>query len=261
MYDRDDAGCESLVVLELFWSVYGPVYIVSQKSQHLTIKSQSHWYWSNGPVNSLQVHNNHFMLWGNKIVLITILMFAVVNTMSQRFYCQVNKFWNADPGHHGWLSSLNAAFQKLSASPQQTQGGSVSSPHPSQPSQEESSPCSDMSSYEEPPSPLSAASSGHQAPAPAPSQVPVHRQPSRSSEQEAQSVSAARDVHAPCQRFLPNDPSKWNVEQVYDFIRSLPGQWCKQRPSGVLICLWCFSGNTLLKFYIQSISLMRPFCV
>uniref|UniRef100_A0A672FBM0 Polyhomeotic homolog 2b (Drosophila) n=1 Tax=Salarias fasciatus TaxID=181472 RepID=A0A672FBM0_SALFA len=91
--------------------------------------------------------------------------------------------------------SIEAKKQKLSPSPQQTQGGFVSSPHPSQPSQEESSPCSDMSSYEEPPSPLSAASSGPLAPNPA----------------------------SLCQRFVPNDPTRWNVEEVYEFIRSLPG--------------------------------------
>lgn len=116
---------------------------------------------------------------------------------------------------------VSSPFQKLSLSPQQTQGSSVSSPHASQPSQEESSPCSDMSSCEEPPSPLSAASSGALAPPPAPSQVPAHRHSSRASDQEGCS-----DRHAPLlrQRFLPNDPTKWNVEEVYDFIRSLPGQ-------------------------------------
>ncbi|XP_029989544.1 polyhomeotic-like protein 2b isoform X2 [Sphaeramia orbicularis] len=116
--------------------------------------------------------------------------------------------------------SIEAKKQKLSPSPQQTQGGSVSSPHPSQPSQEESSPCSDMSSYEEPPSPLSAASSGPPAPAPDPAQVPVHRQPSRASDQDG---CAGRDAPALGQHFLPNDPTKWNVEEVYEFIRSLPG--------------------------------------
>lgn len=114
-------------------------------------------------------------------------------------------------------SGVEAKKQKLTASPLQTQGGSVSSPHPSQPSQEESSPCSDMSSYEEPPSPLSAASSGPPAPAPAPSQVPVHRHPGRASDQDG------RDAPPLCHRFLPNDPTKWNVEEVYEFIRSLPG--------------------------------------
>ncbi|XP_051931043.1 polyhomeotic-like protein 2b isoform X1 [Hippocampus zosterae] len=121
--------------------------------------------------------------------------------------------------------SIEAKKRKMSPSPQQTQGGSVSSPHPSQPSQEESSPCSEMSSYEEPPSPLSAASSGPPAPPaplPPPAPVPVQRQPSRaSSEPEA---LAGRDASAAlCQPFLPDDPTKWNVEEVYEFICSLPG--------------------------------------
>lgn len=118
-------------------------------------------------------------------------------------------------------SRVSPPFQKLSLSPQQTQGSSVSSPHASQPSQEESSLCSDMSSCEEPPSPLSAASSGALAPPPAPSQVPVHRHSSRASDQEG---CSERDAALLRQRFLPNDPTKWNVEEVYDFIRSLPGQ-------------------------------------
>lgn len=104
----------------------------------------------------------------------------------------------------------------------------MSSPHASQPSQEESSPCSDISSYEEPPSPLSAASSGPLAPAPAPAQVSVHRHPSRASDQEG---SSDRDGSALAQRFLPNDPTKWNVEEVYEFIRSLPGQRGARRGS------------------------------
>nr|XP_046238971.1 polyhomeotic-like protein 2b [Scatophagus argus] len=120
---------------------------------------------------------------------------------------------------HG-RSTVEAKKQKLSPSPQQTQGGSVSSPHASQPSQEESSPCSDMSSYEEPTSPLSAASSGPLAPPPAPPQIPMHRHPSRASDQEG---CTARDAPSLCQRFLPSDPTKWNVEEVYEFIRSLPG--------------------------------------
>lgn len=119
------------------------------------------------------------------------------------------------------MSCLLLPFQKLSLSPQQTQEGSVSSPHASQPSQEESSPCSDMSSYEEPQSPVSAASSGVLVPASAPAQVPIHRHPSRVSDQEG---CSERDAHLFGQRFLPNDPAKWNVEEVYEFIRSLPGQ-------------------------------------
>lgn len=106
-------------------------------------------------------------------------------------------------------------FQKLSPTPQQTQGGSVSSPLPSQPSQEESSPCSDMSSYEEPPSPLSGASSGPPAP------QALSHQAGRGSDQEA---PQGRELPLLTQHFLPNDPTKWNVEEVYEFIHSLPGQ-------------------------------------
>ncbi|KAL6112499.1 phc2 [Pungitius sinensis] len=125
-----------------------------------------------------------------------------------------NRWRRRSPGRSGVV----AKKQKLPPSPRQAQGGSVSSPHPSQPSQEESSPCSDMSSYEEPPSPMSAASSGPPPPAPAASaQVPAHRHPSRASDQDV------RDAPSPCRRFLPNDPTRWNVEEVSEFIRSLPG--------------------------------------
>ncbi|CAL9704587.1 unnamed protein product [Knipowitschia caucasica] len=119
---------------------------------------------------------------------------------------------------------LDAKKRKLSPAPKQTQGGSVSSPHASQPSQEESSPCSDMSSFEEAPSPLSAASSGPLPPAAAQAPAPptVHRQPSRNLEPEPSS-SPSRDAQAPIQSSGPNDPTKWNVREVYNFIRSLPG--------------------------------------
>uniref|UniRef100_A0A8C6SSY4 Polyhomeotic-like protein 2 n=1 Tax=Neogobius melanostomus TaxID=47308 RepID=A0A8C6SSY4_9GOBI len=95
--------------------------------------------------------------------------------------------------HHKTVTSSSAAT-----------GGLCVLPHPSQPSQEESSPCSDMSSFEEAPSPLSAASSGTVAPAPAPN-------------------SPSRETQAPNQDFPPNDPTKWNVREVYNFICSLPG--------------------------------------
>lgn len=98
--------------------------------------------------------------------------------------------------------SVKAKKQKLSPVPQQPPRGSLSSPLPSQPSLGESSPCSDMSSYEEPPSPLSAASSGPP-------------QGGRAAPQEARELAT--------QDFLPTDPTKWKVEEVYEFIRSLPG--------------------------------------
>ncbi|KAM6980869.1 polyhomeotic-like protein 2b [Aplochiton taeniatus] len=122
-----------------------------------------------------------------------------------------NRFRKRSQGH----SSVEAKKQKLSPSPQQTKGGSVSSPLPSQPSQGESSPCSDMSSYEEPLSPLSAASSGLPP--------PPHRESGRmSSDQEACS-GGSRELSLLHQHFVPNDPTKWNVEEVYEFIRTLPG--------------------------------------
>ncbi|XP_072540780.1 polyhomeotic-like protein 2b isoform X2 [Salminus brasiliensis] len=106
--------------------------------------------------------------------------------------------------HSRGRRSTEAKKQKLSVS-QQSQGESVSSPLPSQPSQGESSPCSDISSYEEPPSPLSAASSGPMGPprgvtTPDPEELPLLSQ-----------------------HFLPCDPTKWNVQEVFEFIRSLPG--------------------------------------
>lgn len=143
-------------------------------------------------------------------------------------------------------------FQKLSP-PQQTQGLSVSSPHASQPSQEESSPCSDMSSYEEPPSPLSAASSGPMAPGPVPAQVPLHRHPSRSSDQEG---CSERDAASLGQRFLPNDPTKWNVAEVYEFIRSLPGQRNKHTACWFRRQTW----NSSLWLYFNCVSLLSLCC-
>ncbi|XP_036387983.1 polyhomeotic-like protein 2b isoform X2 [Megalops cyprinoides] len=95
------------------------------------------------------------------------------------------------------------------AAPQPSLGGSVSSPLPSQPSQGESSPCSDMSSFEGPPSPLSAASSGPPAP-----------QGQCGADQDG---APPRELPALSRHFLPSDPTKWSVEEVHGFIRSLPG--------------------------------------
>ncbi|KAF5905645.1 polyhomeotic-like protein 2 isoform X2, partial [Clarias magur] len=105
--------------------------------------------------------------------------------------------------HSRSCRSTEAKKQRLTVC-QQSQGESVSSPLPSQPSQGESSPCSDISSYEEPPSPLSAASSSPVAPPRGPS------------------TSDPEDVPTLNDHFLPCDPTKWNVQEVFEFIRSLP---------------------------------------
>ncbi|XP_073648504.1 polyhomeotic-like protein 2 isoform X3 [Tursiops truncatus] len=76
-------------------------------------------------------------------------------------------------------------------------------------SQEDSSRCSDNSSYEEPLSPISASSSTSR-----------RRQGQR--DLELPDVHM-RDLVGMGHHFLPSEPTKWNVEDVYEFIRSLPG--------------------------------------
>uniref|UniRef100_A0A452GXH9 Uncharacterized protein n=2 Tax=Gopherus agassizii TaxID=38772 RepID=A0A452GXH9_9SAUR len=76
-------------------------------------------------------------------------------------------------------------------------------------SQEDSSCCSDNSSYEEPLSPLSASSSTSR-----------RRQGERDLELPDMHM---RDLVGIGHHFLPSEPTKWNVEDVYEFIRSLPG--------------------------------------
>ncbi|XP_041654757.1 polyhomeotic-like protein 2 [Cheilinus undulatus] len=69
--------------------------------------------------------------------------------------------------------------------------------HSVHPAQGESSQCSDLSAYKRPPSPLS----------------PTQR------------VPAVRGSDLPLlpHSFLPSDPGLWNIEDVYEFISSLPG--------------------------------------
>nr|XP_045004958.1 polyhomeotic-like protein 2 isoform X1 [Jaculus jaculus]XP_045004959.1 polyhomeotic-like protein 2 isoform X1 [Jaculus jaculus] len=76
-------------------------------------------------------------------------------------------------------------------------------------SQEDSSRCSDNSSYEEPLSPISASSSTSR-----------RRQSQRDLELPDMHM---RDLVGMGHHFLPSEPTKWNVEDVYEFIRSLPG--------------------------------------
>ncbi|XP_051961723.1 polyhomeotic-like protein 2 isoform X2 [Xyrauchen texanus] len=96
-------------------------------------------------------------------------------------------------------------IKKQNPSSQTAMGASILSPHPSHPSYGESSQCSDMSSYEEPLSPQSAASSGAQ-------RLPNENRSDHS-----------RELPLLTQHFLASDPAKWNVEDVYEFISSLPG--------------------------------------
>lgn len=82
-------------------------------------------------------------------------------------------------------------------------------------SQEDSSRCSDNSSYEEPLSPISASSSASR-----------RRQAERDLELHDMELPDmhVRELAGIGHRFLPSEPSKWNVEDVYEFIRSLPGE-------------------------------------
>lgn len=87
----------------------------------------------------------------------------------------------------------------------QTNMAASLSPHAFHPSHGESSQCSDMSSYEEPISPLSNSSFGAQR------------------LQNEQRFDHSREFPFLTQHFLASDPTKWNVEDVYEFICSLPG--------------------------------------
>ncbi|XP_056399647.1 polyhomeotic-like protein 2 isoform X2 [Hyla sarda] len=74
---------------------------------------------------------------------------------------------------------------------------------------QDSSRCSDNSSYEEPLSPMSASSS-------------LSRQRHNDRGLELTDIQGG-DLLTANHNFLPSDPTKWNVEDVYKFIRSLPG--------------------------------------
>ncbi|XP_069803044.1 polyhomeotic-like protein 2 isoform X2 [Dendropsophus ebraccatus] len=74
---------------------------------------------------------------------------------------------------------------------------------------QDSSRCSDNSSFEEPLSPMSASSS-------------LSRQRPNDRGMELTDLQGG-DLVTANHNFLPSDPTKWNVEDVYEFIRSLPG--------------------------------------
>ncbi|XP_021471430.2 polyhomeotic-like protein 2 isoform X4 [Oncorhynchus mykiss] len=111
-------------------------------------------------------------------------------------------------GNHQKSSSETKKLTPITG--QQPGGGSVTSSHPSHPGHREFSQCLDMSSYEGPPSPpLSAASSS--AP---------RSQAGRGAEHME---GGGQELPLLSQHFQPRDPAKWNVEEVYEFICSLPG--------------------------------------
>nr|XP_046253981.1 polyhomeotic-like protein 2 [Scatophagus argus] len=87
--------------------------------------------------------------------------------------------------------------KKATASVQKPAASALSSGHSVHPAQGESSQCSDLSGYKRPLSPLLA---NQQMPA------------ARGSELSLLPYS-----------FLPSDPGRWNIEDVYEFISSLPG--------------------------------------
>ncbi|XP_075047169.1 polyhomeotic-like protein 2 isoform X2 [Mixophyes fleayi] len=76
-------------------------------------------------------------------------------------------------------------------------------------SQEDCSRCSDNSSFEEPLSPMSVSSS-------------LSRQRHNDQNLGLPELQGG-DLLAMNHNFLKSDPTKWNVEEVYEFIRSLPG--------------------------------------
>ncbi|KAF5904690.1 polyhomeotic-like protein 2 isoform X1 [Clarias magur] len=109
--------------------------------------------------------------------------------------------------HHHYNTGSEA--KKQNPSTQTGTAGATPSPRPSQLCHGESSQCSDMSSYEELPSPGSVASSGTHRPR---------------TERGADHVeNHGRELPLLTQHFMPSDPAKWNVEDVYEFICSLPG--------------------------------------
>ncbi|KAM9350292.1 polyhomeotic-like protein 2 [Symphorus nematophorus] len=98
-------------------------------------------------------------------------------------------------GNH--KNSCIESKKKTAPSVQKPAAASLSTGHSVLPAQGESSQCSDLSGYKRPLPPLSA----------------------------SQRVPAMRDPELPLlpYSFLPSDPGQWNIEDVYEFISSLPG--------------------------------------
>ncbi|XP_064423948.1 polyhomeotic-like protein 2 [Latimeria chalumnae] len=106
--------------------------------------------------------------------------------------------------NHGRRRSRKSSLPNLNKDPKKQMKISVPAPLPLIHSQEDSSRGSDNSSYEEPLSPISASSSTSRR---------------RQNERDLD----LQDLMGMGHHFLPSDPTKWNVEDVYEFIRTLPG--------------------------------------
>lgn len=87
--------------------------------------------------------------------------------------------------------------KKTAPAVQKPAAAALSAGHSVHPAQGESSQCSDLSGYKGPPPPLSA-----------PQRVPAVQGP---------------ELPLLPYSFLPSDPGQWNIEDVYEFISSLPG--------------------------------------
>ncbi|XP_010752596.3 polyhomeotic-like protein 2 [Larimichthys crocea] len=98
---------------------------------------------------------------------------------------------------NGNAKNCNLESKKKTPSVQKPAAAALSTGHPVHPAQGESSQCSDLSGYKTPLPPLSASP-----------RVP--------------SVQGSELPLLPYS-FLPSDPGQWNIEDVYEFISSLPG--------------------------------------
>ncbi|KAL1776783.1 polyhomeotic 2 isoform X1 [Sigmodon hispidus] len=129
------------------------------------------------------------------------------------FHSDRSKLQKAGPTTHNRRRASKASLPTLTKDTKKQPSGtvplSVTAALQLTHSQEDSSRCSDNSSYEEPLSPISASSSTSR-----------RRQGQRDLELPDMHM---RDLVGMGHHFLPSEPTKWNVEDVYEFIRSLPG--------------------------------------
>ncbi|TRY96647.1 hypothetical protein DNTS_024261 [Danionella cerebrum] len=120
-------------------------------------------------------------------------------------FCGVMDFAYKFKRSKRFCSTVCAKRYPFNTAVQRAKRVSMLSPSPFHPSHEGSSQCSDLSSYEEPISPLSNSSFAAQ----------------RLSNEEK--FDHNRELPLLTQHFLVSGPAQWNVEDVYEFICSLPG--------------------------------------